>query len=571
MNSKTSPLSPEYAGLLRSHLRGQSAEALIELILDLIQAVDEPTRQQFWARLVPPGVATADLRYPSSEVFLAELAEFAEAVSQGDYLDEQAQQYYGDDPADREYHFGAYDPEDHEGLQTLKSFLEEADSYFQAARYEVAADAYEQLIALTLEADAYETLGVDDPLSVLEQDKEQFVSRYFLALRASRPLAEFLERALARLARLDKPYTRHRENFLELAGGERSPELRARLEQWADQLAAQEAPPALSGLPYPLQLLLRLYQAQGETDRAAALWQRFRHRYPALYAPLLADREAAADWLAVIELGQEALTYVPPSAPPFRANSTVTQEWGTVNPLKVRPQLARAYTATGDLAQALAVYRPVFDLAPSFATYTEARRLAQALAPEQAQAFTADVIAALDAQPQHRYLLCQVCLSEGDFDAAYARVENLPAYPNLDETKLVAKAHLLAALGQTSTPKMGPYLRALYAEIAVEEKETARFLRAGWSPSKTLARETALARAEAIYQRLLQAHIDNGRKTYAVAAYYCALLSEIAVHEGRLTQFAKFYATLMGPYTRHRALRAEMEAKVGPLLGIHPK
>jgi tetratricopeptide (TPR) repeat protein len=167
----------------------------------LIRAVGEPTRQRFWTRLAPPDLATADLRYPSAEVFLTELAEFADAVSRGDYLDEEAQTYYGDDPADREYHFGHYDLEDHQGMQRLKSFLAEADSYFQAGRFDTAAQAYEQLIAMTLKADAYETLGVDAPLSELAQDEEQLVKHYFQALLTSHPSAEALEHGLAGLAR----------------------------------------------------------------------------------------------------------------------------------------------------------------------------------------------------------------------------------------------------------------------------------------------------------------------------------------------------------------------------------
>jgi hypothetical protein len=67
----------------------------------------------------------------------------------------------------------------------------------------------------------------------------------------------------------------------------------------------------------------------------------------------------------------------------------------------------------------------------------------------------------------------------------------------------------------------------------------------------------------------MQAHIDNGRKTYATAAYYCALLGEIAAYEGRLPVFLDFYEDLMERYKRHRALRSEMEAKVEPVLKGH--
>jgi len=62
---------------------------LVALLLNLVQGMDEPDRQPFWERLAPPSVATADFRYPSLEVFLAELETFAEKVSDGKYFDEE--------------------------------------------------------------------------------------------------------------------------------------------------------------------------------------------------------------------------------------------------------------------------------------------------------------------------------------------------------------------------------------------------------------------------------------------------------------------------------------------------
>lgn len=48
-----------------------------------------------------------------------------------------------------------------------------------------------------------------------------------------------------------------------------------------------------------------------------------------------------------------------------------------------------------------------------------------------------------------------------------------------------------------------------------------------------------------------------------MAAYYCALLGEIAAYEGRQEAFDRFYQELLGRYARRRALRAELTAQVG--------
>jgi hypothetical protein len=120
---------------IRAHLQGKSTEYLVDLLVDLIQAAEEPLRRRFWERLAPPMIATTDLRYASPEEFLAELNEFVEAVENGEYYDEAALEYYGEDPFDREYRrdkyswYEEFDPDAHEGLNTLGEFLEEADSY----------------------------------------------------------------------------------------------------------------------------------------------------------------------------------------------------------------------------------------------------------------------------------------------------------------------------------------------------------------------------------------------------------------------------------------------------------
>jgi hypothetical protein len=55
-------------------------------------------RQRFWERLAPPTIATADLRYSSPEAFLIELQEFEEAVMEGEFFDEEALEYFGEEP-----------------------------------------------------------------------------------------------------------------------------------------------------------------------------------------------------------------------------------------------------------------------------------------------------------------------------------------------------------------------------------------------------------------------------------------------------------------------------------------
>jgi len=170
--------TPDRMAHIRAYLEKKSKNELVILLLDLVQGMDEPTRQRFWEHLAPPGMATADLRYPSAEDFLAELEDFADEVSEGKYYDEEAAIYYGEDNYNETE---AYDPDDHIGLNALRTFFHEADSYFDAGQFEVARQAYDMLLDLVL-GDTDETLGVPDPLEILAQDPRQVVSRYLNAL-----------------------------------------------------------------------------------------------------------------------------------------------------------------------------------------------------------------------------------------------------------------------------------------------------------------------------------------------------------------------------------------------------
>ena len=205
----------------------------------------------------------------------------------------------------------------------------------------------------------------------------------------------------------------------------------------------------------------------------------------------------------------------------------------------MRGYLARAYAAIGQTEKAFDLYSPAFDESPSFDTYIQARRLADAVSADKGQAYTEQVINSLIGQGvQRRYLLCQLLLSESRFDEAHALVENLSGYQGIEESKLVAKAHLLSALGPQPDDRMGSNLKDLYTKVEQGEKEPLRFLRTTLPPTHAPERSIAIQRAEDIYRRLMQTHIDKGRKTYATAAYYCALLGEIAKHEGRLADLS---------------------------------
>jgi hypothetical protein len=551
--------------LIRTHLQKQSPEYLIDLLVDIVQAVDEPFRQRFWDRLAPPAMATAVLRYTSPEVFLTELQEFEEAVMEGEFFDEEALEYFGEDPFDREYNrdkYGLYedfDPDMHDGLNQLGEFLTETDSYFQAKQFDVAAQAYEIIIGI-IDQSPDETIGIYDPLSELGEMEEPLAQRYFTALQESCPTNEFYNKAIHYLALHDQPHRKHMDNFMTLVGANGQEKICAFLEGWADTVIEHNhAQPLAVGIPFQLRLLIHLYQETNQSHEVQTLQKRFRHIYLAFYEPLLAEREAAKDWQTVINYGQEVLTALPdkPSIPLY------PRRFERVDADLVRKQMAHAYETLGDVVKALGIAHPLFERHKSFEHYAIVRRLATTVNAQEGQAFMTQVIAELQDQlPQSLFFLCQVFLHENQFDAAYTFVAQQDRYNSLEAIKLVAKAHLLAGFGQDPQPYMGPYLQDLYSKIEQSDHGAILFLRLHLPATPDLARKTAVSHAETLYRNVMQIHINNGRRTYATAAYYCALLGEIATYDGRKAEFEAFYQDLLNRYPRHRALRRELDAKV---------
>jgi len=138
----------------------------------------------------------------------------------------------------------------------------------------------------------------------------------------------------------------------------------------------------------------------------------------------------------------------------------------------------------------------------------------------------------------------------------------------LEELKLVAKAHLLAALhGQ---PLDGEYLPKVRTDLdsSASYNEYARFLRDRLPiPDLTpLQRALHIQRAEHLYWTILETHVAAGSKRYKTAAYYCALLAEIAVHAGHVSEFVEWYEDLLARYSRRWSLRKILEAKTRPVL-----
>ena len=561
---------------IRQHLTSKSADELVDLLMNLLQQMDEATRRRFWEQLAPPGLATADLRYSSPEVFLADVETFVAAAAAREYYDEEAAEYFGEDPVDRDYHvqrgyIDEYDIEYHTGMSKLKDLLEAANSYYEAGCFGAAVDAYEQLLGLLLPDQGYDLFGVEDPLIELGFNERQLIERLFVALRqasAEEP-EQFASCALAFLEPRSDGWQDLPQYLIQVCQAESDQEpvvvLRRCLEEQATEL---DSSPAQEGewpvAPLSLRLLIRLIRALDGPGAAVDLCTRFRFRYPDLYMPLLEGCTALEAWAELLNFGAEALA-LPPRP---RHRYSYGDQLPNLAPGVVRNRMAWAQQQLGDLPAAFAHRRAVFEESANFEDYLAALELARQVDEPTAQEYIAGVTARLQQETNRRPLLCQVYLHASDYESAFRVVETLSGYSALEELKLVSKAHLLAALhGQ---PLDGEYLPKVRTDLASSAayNEYARFLRDRLPMPDLTPPQRALhiQRAEHLYRTILETHVAAGSKRYKTAAYYCGLLAEIAVHAGHVDGFVEWYEDLLARYSRRWSLRKILEAKTRPVL-----
>ncbi len=549
---------PQNKAVIRAHLDGKSESELKNLLSNLLQRADEQMMGVFWAQVTDAQLNREKLYYGSPELYLAEVKQFAKDVDDLKYFDSEIQEQY-DHYSYYDHHGGEYDDFDadsHQGIRLLKRFLKEADLYFQAREYRVVSRAYRSLQDVVF-GDSYELLGVGDLLDVLGRSEKVFVQRYLVSLQQCHTKRVFYHRALGFLSGSNSFATRYLPYFFELVGDEQQT-FYLYLEEWADQLDSLSSRAYLIPPPLRLRLLMNFYIEQKQPEKALAVQHHFRRIYLGLFVPLLAGCEAGQAWQKLIDYAQELLELLP-------ANRTLSRHTrDVVNFDIVRTQMAKAYEALGQAEEAFAVYNLIFEQDKTFERYALATRFATGISPQKGEAFSNEIITELEKElPAGRFILCEIYLSRGEFDKALELVKPLNRYGMLEELKLVAKAHLILGLGKDITPKMGPYLQDLYRKVQVGNKEAVRFLRDHLPTEASCSRDVAIQRAENLYRRIMQMHISNGRKTYGVAAYYCALLGEIATHEGKEQEFREFYNDLLANYPRHRALRRELMDKVG--------
>ncbi len=562
---------------IHEYLADKSVGELVDLLMDMLQQMDEATRRRFWEQLAPPGLATADLNYSSPEIFLSQVETFVTAAAALKYYDDEASEYFGQDPVDRDYHvrqgyIDEYDIEYHTGISKLKRLLDAAGSYYDAGRFDIASTAYESLLGLLLPDRGYDLFGVDSPLSELSFNDRQLVERFFIALhRASEAEPEqFAIRALTFLEPRSGGWQDFPQYLVQVCQTEGVQKSVAALRRYLqDQAAELDSSPAPEGewpvAPLLLRLLVRLIRTLDGPGVAVELCARFRLRYLDFYMPLLEGCAAQEAWTELLRFGTEALTL--PSPP--RSHYSRGDQLPGLNLAVVRNRMAWAQRQSGDLSGAFAQHCAIFEESDKFEDYVSAVELAQQLGDPAMQQYTSRVIARLQ-KSSRRILLCQVYLHTDDYKAAFRVVEGLSGYGALNELKLVAKAHLLTAVHGQSLD--GEYLPKVKTDLDSKGSynEYARFLR-DYLPTPNLTPQQQvlyIQRSEHLYRVILEIHIAAGSKRYKTAAYYCALLAEIAVHTERVDEFVEWYEDLLARYSRRYSLHKILNAKTRPV--IHP-
>jgi hypothetical protein len=526
-------------------LAGLSRLELLDLVGEFVEQLDPLARRQFLARFRPAGRPPVEEVPPDAEDLLDEIDGFADDCRRGLFYDEEEVWAWQEDYSD------SYEPE-LEAFDILDDFFRQADRYHGAGEHAVAAAAYEKLFGV-IWGDASEWFGLEEIHGWLETDVRTVVGRYLASLGQVYPPEEYVERAWTHLGWYDQ------EQLVTQSTPEQLAAFEAHLLRALEELTEPSGYP-----PFPLDLLRRIYGHQGRAEDDLALCHRLRGQYPALLTPLLDHAQARGDWDQVERLAREALAL---------AETWTAHQWphDLARP-NLERRLSQALERRGDPAAALAAAQSAFYAQPDFAGYQRLRDLAGQIGDGRRVEVVEKVVAflgekAASHQPSLYYdwasseaeLLARVLLAEG---------RHAEAYDLALAARSLTQSRLLALLGSF-------YLTVGWGQKPAAGSEVGRWLAGHRSqdaflrdlkpaPFRGTDQDEALVRAVECYRRLMQARIDaRGRDNYAVAAGYAAVLREIYAHQGRGSEFDRWYAELMQTYHRFHALKDEFRRRLG--------
>jgi len=151
-------------------------------------------------------------------------------------------------------------------------------------------------------------------------------------------------------------------------------------------------------------------------------------------------------------------------------------------------------------------------------------------------------------------------LENGELDWAMEEVNRCRHDGDLEKVKLVNKCMLmLAGIEAGNFKEIYEYMARIKQESTTSSKLAAQI-----ELTNSFSQNDLLLKVTDVLKKIIDIHISaKNRDRYRVAAYYCVLLKEVYCYLQQPAKFQEYYTDLKNKYHRYRALKEELQKKLG--------
>ncbi len=532
-------VGPGRAAVRKADLARLGEAKLAELLAEQIANLPSH-RQTRWVREHLPRGSKGSTSRSRPGALLEEIEDFCAQSRSGAFVSWIPEDEWSDpgDEGDESEAFG-------EWVELFTDFMSRALELTRSGQHAAAVRAYALLLGLLAEAgETTDILGNHGaPEDAIALDFARVVEGYTRSLVACRG---GVEGVITEILPLAKKFG-YRGGFTGLAraldadGRER---LKMRLTAAAEGALRTDRPDC----PTEVDGLIALATVGRNRAEVLALKERFAPRNAVYLEEVLSQYERKMDWAGVARLAEVGV-----------------RTFGHHG--KFATALIRAREALGDRSAAQEARVAQFLREPDAAAFAALRRQSEALS--NWDAVLARLLRTATRPGEGAWhvtgLKTRILLAEGREREVFDGIAGRQGRMGFDELKLVAK-YAVAKASDGADLTAFPKLRELQRRLGRDREEPYDWLRLILERPGTASRAEYARLAAAMYQRLVDLHLDSGRPSRAApAAHYCAIVAELSRLVGEPRFWADLLRHLRQRHGRKRLIWRKLEAEGCPL------
>lgn len=513
-------------------LMDRSKEDLVILVKILMDTLTEEERMEFVSKWLNPQEALDESGEPEGSSFIDEVISFCQECLDGNYsLDFDLELDYDYYHEEDDWH----DFSGSEWAEQFTKFLKLSVMYSRKGDYDIAYDALDLLMDCLLEAESDENLlSTEVPMDAIELDWDEVFGAY-----------------LSSISHHFKDPREAAEEAIEVWMDFREKCTDSILDNFSDIMSIEEAirkniadNTGYWFIQHELYGLLKLFYSRlglefDEVRTAKSLVS----SNPNFLSDVAQGDMRRERWEEAVETIREALDVVTDDQLIFGLNGN----------------LADCFGRLGRFNEAYEIAVELFFKKESHDMYLRARNFAIEI--DHLDTF-------IDSMEKHIlssrrvgtiYTLLRILSYEGRTLKLIETAMKSQGYERHDFLKFASKSLIYRALGakEIPYPDLKEFLRS------IEHQQIAGIVDMRRTPKDSEDEQFLLDRAVGILKQMVQFHIDETkRKSYAIAADYCAVIRDIYLYRNEEDEFDKYNKDVLDRNGRRPALKDEMNKRI---------